>query len=213
MIFIKDEIVPHLKAMFSNMRDSIRLLYFTQEIECQFCRETRTLLEELISLDHRLQLEVYNFVLDKEKVDQYKIDKIPALAIVGKKDYGLRFYGVPAGYEFTSLVEACVLASTGESGLLPESKMLLKQLAKPLHIKVFVTLTCPYCPQAVQMAQRLAVERSDLIISEMIESAEFPHLAAKYSVMAVPKIVVNETLIFEGVLPEKEFIEKIVSVY
>ncbi len=209
-MFIKDELVGQVKAELDKMTNPVKLVFFTQEVECQYCREMRLLLEELVPLSGKLTLEVNDFILNKEKVEKYKIDKIPALVVEGNKDYGIRFYGIPVGYEFTSLVEACLMASTGESGLQPESKNALKQLNKPLQIKVFITLTCPYCPQAVQLAHQVAVE-NELVTSEMIEAAEFPPVAAKYGVMAVPKTVINETLIIEGALPEKEFIERIIS--
>ena len=118
-------------------------LYFTQEIECEYCNENRTLVEEIASLSDKIKVEVYNFTLDKNKVEEYKIDKIPAIAVCDGtgKDYGIRFYGIPAGYEFTSLMEAMRMVSSGESGLEEESKKELQKLNKPAHIQVFVTLT------------------------------------------------------------------------
>ena len=80
-----------------------------------------------------------------------------------------------------------------------------------VHIQVFITLTCPYCPGAVEMAHKLAVE-SELITADMVESAEFPHLTHKYDVMAVPKVVVNEDIQFEGALPEGEFVGNVMKV-
>jgi len=210
MIFIKDDLIPQIKNEFAKLTGPVKLVFFTQEMECQFCRETRTLLEELKSLTDKFTLEVYDFILDKQKVEQYKIDKIPALVVEGKKDYGIRFFGIPAGYEFSSLVEACIAASTGDSGLLPESRAALKTLTRPLQVKVFITLTCPYCPQVVQLANQMAVE-SDLVTSEMIEAAEFPQLANKYGIMGVPKAIINETLVIEGAVPEPEFIKRILQ--
>ncbi len=86
---------------------------------------------------------MYNFTLDKNKVEEYKVNKIPAMVVCDKtgKDYGIRFYGIPAGYEFTSLIEAIKNVSTGESGLMEKSKQELRRLNKPVHIQVFVTLT------------------------------------------------------------------------
>ena len=91
-----------------NLVDPVTLLFFTQTIACQFCRETQQVLEELADLSDRITLDVYNFVGDKETADQYAIDKIPATVVMGARDYGVRFYGIPSGYEFTSLVEAVV---------------------------------------------------------------------------------------------------------
>jgi alkyl hydroperoxide reductase subunit AhpF len=87
-------------------------------------------------------------------------------------------------------------------------KEVLKGLKRPVHLQVFVTLTCPYCPAAVQLAHRMALE-SDLVRADMVESAEFPHLVQRYGVFAVPKTVVNEGFGFEGALPEPLFLEEI----
>ncbi len=102
------------------------------------------------------------------------------------------------------------MASRGESDLSEETKTALGQLKDAVHIQVFITLTCPYCPGAVEMAHKLAVE-STLITADMVESAEFPHLTQKYDVMAVPKVVVNEDIQFEGALPEGEFVENVMK--
>ncbi|HIC95104.1 TPA: glutaredoxin [Candidatus Bipolaricaulota bacterium] len=158
-------------------------------------------------------MEVHNFALDKEAVERYKIDKIPAIAVVGpgEKDYGVRFYGVPGGYEFGSLIEAIKAVAAGESGLTSQTKEALKGLKRPVHLQVFVTLTCPYCPTAVQLAHRMAIE-SDLVRAEMVESSEFPHLVQRYGVFTVPKTVINERFGFEGALPEPLFLEEIMRV-
>jgi len=112
-----------------------------QEIECEYCRENTSLAQEVASLSDKLDIEVYNFALDKEAVERYRVDKIPAIVVEGEKDYGIRFYGVPAGYEFTSLLEAIKAVSAGKSGLAPETKEALKGLKEPLHLQVFVTPT------------------------------------------------------------------------
>jgi glutaredoxin-like protein len=200
-----------LKETFKELDGNVKLIVFTQEVECQYCEETRKLMEEIAALSDKIAVEVYDFVADSDKVEKYKIDKIPATVVEGKKDYGIRLYGIPAGYEFTSLVESIIAVSKGESDLSEETKAALSQLKDNVHIQVFVTLTCPYCPRAVDMAHKLAIE-SDLITGDMVESAEFHHLAHKYNVMAVPKVIINEDIQFEGVLPEKEFVENVMKV-
>lgn len=208
MGFLKDAQQKQLKTLFEKLDNSVKLVFFTQEIECQFCRETGQLLGEIVSLSDKITLETYNFALDKDKVERYKIDKIPAIVVEGQKDYGIRFYGIPAGYEFTSLINSIMAVSSGKSGLSKGTRSIVSQLKSPVHIQVFVTLTCPYCPKAVEMAHKLAIE-SDLITADMVESSEFPHLVHRYSVMAVPKVIINESIEFEGALPEKEFVENV----
>jgi len=208
MALLKEKDREQVQKTFEQLTGNVRLVTFTQEIECQYCRETRALVEEIASLSDKIVVEVYDFISDQDKVEQYSIDKIPAVAIVGEKDYGIRFYGIPAGYEFTSLMEDILDVSAGRSGLSPDTTASLAKLDAPVHIQVFITLTCPYCPAAVRLAHRLALE-SDLVRADMVETAEFPHLAHKYNVFAVPKVVLNEETEFEGALPEAEFMAKV----
>ena len=172
----------------------VKAVMFTQEMECQFCRETRALVEELAGLTDKLKVEVRDFVKDAEEARRLGVDKIPAIALLGEgdRDYGVRFYGIPAGYEFVSLLESLELVSKGDSGLAVVTREKLKQLARPLALQVFVTPTCPYCPKAVVLAFKLAVE-SPLITASMVEAAEFPHLATRYQVSGVPHTVIGES--------------------
>jgi len=188
------------------MKDDVRLVLFTQEMECAFCKETRQIAELLSSLSGKVTLEVYDFVKDAERAKEFQVDKIPALIPIGVKDFGIRFYGMPSGYEFMSLVDAIIDASKGTTNLTEKTKAIVKTIDQPIHIQVFVTPTCPYCPRAVRLAHQLAVE-SDYVRADMVESAEFPQLAQRYSVMGVPKIVINERIEFVGALPEDHFVE------
>jgi glutaredoxin-like protein len=128
-------------AELANLTNPVRLVLFTQTFECQYCAETRQLCEELADLSDQLSAEVYNFVTDQDKADEYGIDKIPAIAVIGAKDYGVRFYGIPSGYEFMSLLDAIKTVSAGEVELMPETKAFLDSLTEPLHIQVFITPT------------------------------------------------------------------------
>jgi glutaredoxin-like protein len=211
MALLKDEVQREVRERFKKLTGEVRLVNFTQKIECHYCEETRRLTEEIASLSPKISSQVYNFALDKEKSRQYKIDKIPAIVVEAEKDYGIRFFGIPGGYEFNSLISAIYDVSRGTTDLSPESKDKIGKIDKPIHIQVFVTLTCPYCPSAVEMAHKLALE-SEYISSDMIESAEFPQLVNKYRIMGVPKVVINEEFGFEGALPESSFVEEVMRV-
>jgi glutaredoxin-like protein len=212
MSLIKESQQKQLKEIFNKLDGNVKLVFFTQEMECPFCSQARELLQDVASLsDGKIALEVYDFVADKDEVAKYKIDKIPAVVVEGQKDYGIRFYGMPAGYEFTSLINSITMVSKGQSGLTDETKETLKKLKTPVNIQVFITLTCPYCPKAVEMSHRIAVE-SDLVTAEMIESSEFPILVQKHNVMSVPRIIINDKVDFEGALSEKDFIDKLMKV-
>ena len=122
MAFFDDKVAQQVKAALADLASPVTLKVFTQEFECDYCKETRTLAEEVAAQSPKVTVEVYDFVKDKALADSLGIDKIPAMAVVGAKDYGIRLFGVPAGYEFTTLIEAIKLAGSGESGLSAENE-------------------------------------------------------------------------------------------
>jgi len=190
------------------MVDSVKLVMFTQEIECKFCAETRQLAQELSTLNDKITTEVYNFMTNADKAKEFKVEKIPALVIMGKKDYGVRIYGVPYGYELQTLISAVVNVSRGTTDLSDKTKTILADVKSPVHIQVFVTLTCPHCPVAASIAHKLAIE-SDMISADVIDAGEFPMLAQKYAVIGVPKIIINEKVEFVGAFNEDLFAEQV----
>jgi glutaredoxin-like protein len=209
---VPEEHKAHLKEeLLRSMMEPVRIIAFTQEIECEFCKETRQLAQEVASLmPEKISVEVYDFVKDDAQAKQYGVDKVPALVILGKKDYGIRYYGIPYGYEFNTLIETVINVSKGTTNLAEDTKAKLKALDKPAHIQVFVTLTCPYCPIVAGLAHKFAIE-SDMVKSDVVEVGEFPHLAQKYSVMGVPKIVINERTELVGAVPEAQFVAHVLQ--
>ena len=210
MALISDEDKEYLKKEFEDkLAGNVKLVMFTQhDHECRYCKETREIVETLAALSDRIDAEVYHFMDDKEKADEYGVDKIPAIAIIGKKDYGVKFYGIPSGYEFTTLIQDILEVSKGETALSEESKKEIAKIDKPLHLQVFVTPTCPYCPSAVHLAHQAAIE-NDNIKADMIEAIEFPQLSQKYDVSGVPKTVINGKNEFVGAMPEEAFIKEL----
>jgi glutaredoxin-like protein len=208
MALIRDEDAAQIRERLQQMVNPVKLVHFTQELNLELGAETLQLVKELAALSDKLSLQVFNFLLDREKVAEYRVDKVPATVIRNGKDYGIRFYGLPAGYEFSALLDAILAVSKGDSGLLATSRKKLAQLTQPLHLEVFVTPTCPHCPRAVRLAYQFAME-NDNVRSDAIEATEFPAWTTKYRVQAVPKTVVNESFSIEGSLPEEFFLDEI----
>jgi glutaredoxin-like protein len=210
------------KKFEAGLVNPVSLVFFTQEPsrlvvphqimgqECLFCKETRRLLEEVASLSEKISLTIFDFTADKDRAAGYGIDKLPALVILGDRDFGIRFFGIPSGYEYLSLVEAIIDVSKGRTGLKPETRQALRDLEKDIRIQVFVTPTCPYCTTVVRLAHQFAME-SPRVKGEMVEATEFPHLAQKYQVFGVPKAVINETVFIEGAVPEAVFLEHVLQ--
>jgi glutaredoxin-like protein len=209
MTILSEQHRSRLKSELSqNLTNPVTLTVFTQEFECNYCKETRELVQELASLSDKIRVQIFDLLKDKERTSEYGIDKVPAIVIEGTKKMQAKFYGVPAGYEFSTLLKDIVQASRGETELSPATRRTLSTVRAPVHIKVFVTPTCPYCPGMVSLAHQFAME-NDNIKADMIEVNEFPQLAIKYNVMGVPKTVINESIELLGMQPEEEFVRQI----
>jgi len=207
MSMIPEQHKEHMKSELNEkLEKPVKIIMFTQEVECQFCAQTRQLINELAALNDKIKVETYDFLKDSEKAKEYGVDKVPAIIILGEKDYGIRFYGLPYGYEVQTLLESVINVSKGRTDISEETKKKLTEIKTPIHIQVFVTLTCPYCPIVAGIAYKFAIE-NDLIRADVIEAGGFPHLALRYGVMGVPKIIINEKIEFVGALPEDLFLE------
>jgi glutaredoxin-like protein len=223
MEILNKEVVEATRKKFDEeLKEKITIILFTQEPsrlvvpdhlkgqECVFCKETRELLKEVSSLSDKIEFVVYDFSGDKDKAAEYGIDKIPATIVMGQKDYGIRYFGIPSGYEYASLIEAILAVSKGKTGLSQKTIEALRTIDKDIHIQVFVTPTCPYCPLVVHLSHQFALE-SPRIKADMVESTEFPHVAHKYNVFGVPKTVINENIFIDGNIPEETLLEHVLK--
>jgi glutaredoxin-like protein len=210
MGLISDKDRGQLGKLFGDLKNQVKILYFTQEHECEMCKTTRELLEEVAGLSGKIALEVHDFAADRALAERYRVDKIPATVLMGEQDYGIRFYGIPAGYEFTTLIEDILDVAKGDPGLPDDVKAELAKVDRPVHLQVMISLTCPYCPAAVRAAHRFAMA-SDSIRADMVETSEFPHLAVKYDVQGVPHTVINEEHSVIGPQKEADFARAILA--
>ena len=210
MTLMDQDTQNQVRDLLNAVNQPVTLAMFTQEFECGYCKETRQIAEEVASLNDHVTIEIHDFVDDKAAAEAMQLDKIPAIAVLGAdgKDYGVRFYGIPSGYEFTSLLEAILLIGTGSFELSDSTTSFLAELDEPLHLQVFVTPTCPYCPRAVTLAHQLAYA-SDKVTADMVEVTEFPQLGQRYNVMGVPRTVINDDTYIEGSAPETMLLEKL----
>jgi len=202
-----------VSGRLSVITSPITILFFTQTFGApDTVRIARQVLDEVLCLNSLISLEEVNFVLEQERTAQYGVAGIPAVVLLrNQEDTRIRFLGAPAGYEFTSLIEALIIAGSAESGLTQESKALIAEhVTGPTEILVFVTPSCPHCPRAVTLAHRMAAE-SPLIRATCVEATEFIDLAHQYRVTGVPKTVVNGTIEMLGALPETTFVRTAVS--
>lgn len=142
MALLDDDVQAQLRQEFERLVNPVRLAVFSQALADPESEEVAHLVEEVAALDPRLRVESYNFVLDREKVAELGIARTPAVAVLGTdRDYGIRFYGVPGGYGFATLVDAVLAVSSGTSTVSSETAAALAALARPVHLQVFSTPT------------------------------------------------------------------------
>jgi glutaredoxin-like protein len=143
---------------------------------CQFCKETEQLVQELTQLSPLLEADIHDIDHEGALAERYGVDKVPALIVTDGNITNIRYFGIPAGMEFTALIEDIVMVSQGTTNLSEEVREKIHRIQKPVHIQVFVMPTCPYCPKAVRTAHQFAMENPH-IVADMVEATEFAELA------------------------------------
>ena len=190
---LNEELQNQIREFLSNMKDEVTFIFFASEKNCETCEQTKMLLSEISELTDKITFVEKSLENDKADAEKYDITLAPSFVILDHegKYKGVKFNGIPAGHEINSFLSAVIDMSGVEFGFEQEIIERIKQIDKPVHIKVFVTLSCPHCPGAVSNAHRLAMLNNN-IKSEMIEAQTFYDLSQKYKVSGVPKIVINE---------------------
>jgi glutaredoxin-like protein len=207
--------------LFTRGRSASRL---SGQPDCLTCDETHELLEELVGLSDRLQLTTLDLGADAALSTGYNVSAVPTVIIRRREistDSGVlshesaseiesaanvRFVGLPAGYEFSTLLADVIDISKCRTDLSPAAVAAVQAIESPVHIKVFVTPMCPYCPRAARVAHQMAME-NPLIVAEVIEANEFQELSDRYGVRSVPMTIINNRVQFVGSLPEGKIVE------
>lgn len=211
MAKIDQEEKNKIKELFTkHLKDEVKLLFFSKEDGCQYCGDTEEILAEVTGLDERVNFEKH--LLGSEKAEEFGVDRAPAIIFLNNegRDSGVHFYGIPSGYEFTSLIEDILDMSDHERIDLSEDiKKEVMAIDSDVLLQVFITPTCPYCPRAVRVAHQMAM-LNPKVRGEMVEAMEFEELSASFDVSGVPKTVINSGADEQvGAVPAKTILKKI----
>jgi alkyl hydroperoxide reductase subunit AhpF len=141
-MFLTERDQAAVRKEFERLAGPVKLVVFSQELEAaELCRQNEQLVREVAELSDKATVEVLNLAIDRARAEAYGVDVVPAIVVEGARDFGIRFYGIPGGYEFSNLIDSMIVASTGEPALTAETKASLATLAEDVHIKVFSTPT------------------------------------------------------------------------
>ena len=208
---IREQFETELKSDVSvRMYTRLNNLLYIPGRECMNCESTRLLLEEVCSLSDRVDLQVIDYYGDTESALALGIDRIPAVLIGPEGKDNVRYFGMPSGFEMQMLLDTITAASTNRRRLQLETRRELKRLREDVHVKVFVTPRCHYCPAVAGLAHLMALE-SERVTADVIEVGEFQDLARAYNVMSVPKTVINDRVQFVGTVTEEVMVERILQ--
>jgi len=194
--------------MFENLTNDVTIHLFIADHDCLYCNDTRDMAEMIAEVSDKVKVEEHKGPLESEIAKEFGIEHTPAMVLHGNEPYKVKFYGIPAGHEFSALIGGIIDVSAGVAPLPPDVIEDIKAIDKPIRIRVFVTPQCPYCPGMTRLAHQAAII-NPLITSEMFESLEFQEEATKFEVFGVPKTIFNETISVDGLTPPEMFVEKL----
>lgn len=177
---------------------------------CAYCKPVREMLQELAALHDLISLRVHIFDEAQEERKRFGVERIPGIVMRGLDGAVFKYYGMPGGTEFTTFLESIVDISRGEVLLSQQSTKALAKLDADMTVRVFVTPTCPFCPQMARAAYQLALA-NPRVHAEVIEINEFPELAERYGVQAVPFTVIDDRVAIPGAVPEQALVEQVIK--
>ncbi len=209
MKMFNEELEKQLKEIFAALKGDVTIALFT-EPGCATGEETTGLMEEIAALSPKIRLVRYDRTVDAAKAAEYHVERVPAIVLIDSSGAyrGIKFYGIPAGHEINSFIPALLEVSGAESEVPAEFAARVAAIRRPVDIKVFVTLSCPHCPGAVQKAHKLALMNSN-VQAEMIEASTFEELSRSFNVSAVPQIVIDGKTTLLGDQPMQAILEAI----
>jgi glutaredoxin-like protein len=224
MQLLNEEVRQQVKQIFDNeVKNPVKVLLFTRAINCETCQYAEQLLKEIAEVaPQKFQLEVISTAQPEgqEKAKEYGLnpDRVPAIVVLDKngKDRGIHYIGLPAGLEFSTFINGVILASVDELPTDEKTKELIEKIDQPLDVRVFVTTSCGYCPQAAITAYQFAV-LSPNVVANVYDAQENPDLSQKYQVVGVPKIVITKqgsdepVVEFVGAQPPEYFLSYLIQ--
>jgi thioredoxin reductase (NADPH) len=192
-----------LIASFEKMPYEIPLILFTSAMKNEpFSEAARQLIRAIRQVAPKVSLR--EFDLGHEMARKWEVAAAPTL-LFDPENYQIRWLGAPVGEEGRTFVEALLMLGYKDTKMSAESLKVLEKIDSPRQLKIFVSPSCPYCPQQAVNGLKAAVQRPDLVSLEIIDIQANPALADQYAAQSVPQAFANELLIGQGAQPEELF--------
>ena len=197
------EFRKQLKAVFGGLEREINLFLFVKRGQDDvFAQATREVIRVFRQLSDKITFREY--YLDHEMAEKYNVQTAPCL-LINPDEYPIKWLGAPMGEETRTFIELLLMVGQKRSNLSEPSKKVLTRIETPRKIKIFVSPSCPYCPQQAVNAIKAVIERPDVLELEIIDIQCKPDIAQKYAAQSVPQAFANDVLIGMGAQPEEVF--------
>ncbi len=207
---IDDSTLERVKEKLLNMDGEVELILFTADKDqCIYCNDIEEMASQIEALSDKLRVKK-GLDLQSDEAKKNRVDKHPAMVIKGANKGTVRYFGMPMMHEFLPFIDTLVDVSTGKPELEADTIEKISKISSPVHIQVFTTPTCPYCPAMARNAHKLAIINEN-ITGDMIDAMEFMELSQKYQVSSVPRTFINEKTDLVGAQPEGDFVDKVVE--
>lgn len=199
----QEQFMQQLKQTFEKLPHDIPLYMFMEKGRDNIYTQTnRQIVRAFRELSSKITFREHH--LDHELARKWNVERSPTLLIAPER-VNIRWIGAPLGEEGRTFLETLILVGLGQSNLNGQTQKVLEKIDTPRNIKVFVSATCPYCPQQAVNAVRAAIERPELVSVEIIDIQCEPELADQYSAHSVPQTFANDILIGQGAQSEEVF--------
>lgn len=207
MQFFDEAGLGQIRQKLSPMREPVAISMFATEKDPKMGEAMEAFLKEVCSANPKLSMDTIVVERDKAKAEAFGVYAVPSFAISGKERRRVLYYGIPSGYELRTFLLDIIDVSTGKPDMPSELARKVSAIKGPLHIQVFVSSTCPYCPQAAKIAHDMAILNPE-ITADVIDTAQFTPLAQAFRIMSVPTTVINRKVVVTGAIPLDELLKK-----
>ena len=126
-----------IRKTLGDLLGTVTVRCYTSDIDSTYSRAERALLEEIAAASPKISLEILADQWDGRREEEVGIARTPAIVLLGDRDYGLRYYGLPDGYELPAFLGTIRAVAERRSGLSPASVERLRALSGPCHLEVF----------------------------------------------------------------------------
>ncbi len=200
----EDQFMAQLQATFAQLPNEIPIYMFTDRNreEDVFVQANRQLIRIFRELSPKITFREYH--TDHDLAKKWQVTHSPSL-LIAPETYHIRWIGAPLGEEGRTFLETLLLVGAGDSRLNEESRKVIRKIDNPRKVRIFVSATCPYCPQEALNGVQAALENPDMVSLEIIDIQAAPEIAKKYGAHSVPQAFANDVQIGMGAQTQEIF--------